>query len=170
MNPILYTIGHSNVQMEDLLKILMDTGIEVVIDVRSTPYSEYAPWFNRDSLGRILNSNNIIYIYMGDLLGGKPADKSCYRDALPDYDLIRKKDFYQQGIERLMKGVMKYPVAIMCSEEDPMKCHRRNLIGLDMHRRGVKIFHMRHNGALEENDFQREMLSSLQGSLFGNSG
>ena len=166
MGDILYTIGHSNVQADDLLKLLIDKGIKVLVDVRSIPHSEYTPWFDKDELARMLDSNNIMYLYMGDLLGGKPADKSCYRDGRPDYNLIREKNFYQKGIERLVNGIVKYPVAIMCSEEDPIKCHRRNLIGLDMYKKGVKIIHIRHNGALQEDDFKTEMLLSAQGSLF----
>lgn len=167
MNGTLYTIGHSNIQLDDFLKILMAAGIEVAVDVRSIPYSEYAPWFNRDKLESAISSKNIIYLYLGDLLGGKPKDEGCYTDGKPDYSLIRERDFYQKGIERLTNGVKKYRVAIICSEEEPFECHRRNLIGFDMYKNGVKIIHIRHNRVLQEDDFEKEMLSELQGSLFG---
>ncbi|MBM4141812.1 MAG: DUF488 domain-containing protein, partial [Nitrospira sp.] len=97
MDGTLYTIGHSNIQLDDFLKILMAAGIEVAVDVRSTPYSEYAPWFNRDKLESAISSKNIIYLYLGDLLGGKPKDEGCYTDGKPDYSLIRERDFYQKG-------------------------------------------------------------------------
>ena len=45
-----YTIGHSNHTMETFLNLLHGQQIEVLIDTRSSPFSRYAPQFNKDSL------------------------------------------------------------------------------------------------------------------------
>lgn len=162
----LYTIGHSNLNMDDLIGLLQHANIEVLVDVRSAPYSKYASQFNKEQLMRVVMANGIKYIFMGDLLGGRPDDKTCYINDQPNYDLIRKKAFYQKGLDRLMNGIARYRVAILCSEEDPFKCHRRNLIAKDLHAKGVEIFHIRSNGAIEKDDFCVEIKELLQGSLF----
>jgi uncharacterized protein (DUF488 family) len=163
----LYTIGHSNIPISDFISILNHFSIEVLVDVRSVPFSEYAHWFNREILSKTLSKEAIIYHYMGDILGGRPKDSSCYRQGKPDYGLIREKDFYKNGIERLIKGIRRYRIAVMCSEEDPKNCHRRNLIGLDLYKSGIRIIHIRHDLRLEEDNYEDEMLMESQGKLFG---
>lgn len=163
---ILHTIGHSNISVDAFVKLLYDAGIEVLVDVRSSPYSKYASQFNKEELMNFLTQKGIRYLYMGDSLGGRPLDKSCYIGENPDYDAIRQKDFYKIGLDRLIKGIAMYHVAIMCSEEDAMKCHRRNLIGIDIHKRGIQVIHIRGNGIMEEDDFLNNEIMAIQTALF----
>ncbi len=165
-NQILYTIGHSNVPVDVFLKQLHDAGIEVLVDVRSSPYSKYADQFNKEELKNVLNREGIRYLYMGDSLGGRPSDKSCYAGENPDYDAIRQKDFYKTGLDRLIKGIAMYRIAIMCSEEDAMKCHRRNLIGVDIYEKGIQVIHIRGTGVMEEDNFSDRKMAEAQGALF----
>lgn len=166
MNTALYTIGHSNIDIDSFIKLLIYAGINVLVDVRSSPYSRYALQFNKEALINALKSRGIKYIFMGDVLGGKPNDNSCYVDGRVDYELVRGKEYYQKGLDRLMKGIGSYRVAIMCSEEDPIKCHRRNLIARDIYKKGVKIFHIRNSGEIEHDEFCTEEESIIQESLF----
>jgi uncharacterized protein (DUF488 family) len=71
---------------------------------------------------------------MGDSLGGRPEDKSCYDEAgKVDYIKIKEKDFYKDGIDRLKTAYHKgVGVAIMCSESKPCECHRSKLIGMSL--------------------------------------
>ncbi len=160
----LYTIGHSNIDTDDLIKLLRQENIEVLVDVRSSPYSKYAAQFNKEHLIKVLEVSGIKYVFMGDLLGGRPDDKSCYINDKPNYDLIRQKDFYQRGLERLMKGIAQYRVAIMCSEEDPYKCHRTKLIAKDLHKMGVEILHIRGDGKTQKDECLKK--DAIQESLF----
>ncbi|GAB4535936.1 MAG: DUF488 domain-containing protein [Thermodesulfovibrionia bacterium] len=162
----LYTIGHSNIDADDFVCLLKKEGIEVLVDVRSHPYSKYASQFNKENIMKVLMANGIKYVFMGNTLGGRPNDKGCYIDGNPDYDLIRQKDFYQKGIKRLIEGIARYRIVIMCSEEDPMKCHRRNLIARDLHKNGFEILHIRGSGAIESDAFCVEDKEVLQKSLF----
>ncbi|MFN3396575.1 MAG: DUF488 family protein [Thermodesulfovibrionales bacterium] len=97
MNRILYTIGHSNMDIDSFIKLLVSANIEVLVDVRSAPYSKYASQFNRDQLMKVIMANGIKYIYLGDLLGGRPNDKSCYINDKPNYDLIRRQELGNFG-------------------------------------------------------------------------
>lgn len=76
------TIGHSNHDPRVFLDLLRQHGPQTLVDVRSAPYSRYAPHFNRGSLDALLNDASIRYIWAGDTLGGRPDDPACYRDGV----------------------------------------------------------------------------------------
>ena len=74
----LYSIGHSNTDVDVFLDLLGRHRIEVVADVRSSPFSRHAPHFNREQLKRALANRRVRYVYMGDELGGRPSDPVMY--------------------------------------------------------------------------------------------
>lgn len=149
-NTIIYTIGHSNVDFKEFLDLLEDKGIEVLVDVRSVPFSKYAPQFNRENMGKELKNGNIEYIFMGDVLGGKPEDTSCYVKNNVVYEKIMGKRGYWEGISKLIEIADRRKTAVMCSEENPEKCHRNLLITQTLLGRGLTVFHIRGNGDIEE--------------------
>jgi len=69
---IIYTIGHSNVTVQKLIELLKAYGIEVVMDVRSEPYSKYASHFNKREIEPELRKHGFEYCFYGEKLGGKP--------------------------------------------------------------------------------------------------
>jgi len=146
----IFTIGHSNVKAEVIVDLLKQHSIEVLIDVRSVPYSRFNPQFNRESLQRTLNNNGIQYAYAGHSLGGRPNDPTCYEGDQVQYSRIMDKPWYLQGIDQLLECAKDQRVALMCSEEDPKKCHRHNLIAQTLMERGVTVWHIRGDGRLEE--------------------
>ncbi|MBF0554519.1 MAG: DUF488 domain-containing protein [Nitrospirae bacterium] len=160
----IHTIGHSDIPTNDFVKLLRTAEIETLVDVRSSPYSRYAPQFNRENLIRALHKTPIRYLYMGGQLGGYPKDAPIYRGKHPDFDLLRRQGFYIEGINRLLEISATCKVAIMCSEEDPYTCHRRALIGFDLHERGVKVIHIREDCSMCEDDYKD--MSKIQLSLF----
>jgi uncharacterized protein (DUF488 family) len=154
-----YTIGHSIIPIEKFIALLQSAGIQTVIDVRSSPYSNYSPQFDRESLENSLKKNNFNYKFAGDYLGGRPKDPSCYKDGqireghadylhLVDYPTVMIKDFFITGIERLLMIAKVEKVAVMCSEEDPAKCHRHHLIGKYLVKRDVIVLHIRGDGMI----------------------
>lgn len=93
-NPI-YTIGHGNRKLNDFLDLLRKFNIEYLIDVRSKPYSKFNTQFNQNELKIFLENNGIRYVFMGDSIGGRPIDESCYNDeGKVDYERIKTKDFF----------------------------------------------------------------------------
>jgi uncharacterized protein (DUF488 family) len=108
---------------------------------------------------------------MGDNLGGLPADRSCYIEGKVNYDLIKEKDFFKQGLERLIKAYEKdINVAIMCSETKPEECHRSKLIGQELLKKNIVIKHI--TEVSKSKDQQTVMNELTQGKgtidLFGN--
>ncbi len=150
----IYTIGHSNHTKERFLDLLIAANIEVLIDVRSTPNSRWAAFANRDSLKEILESARIPYIFLGDMLGGRPSDSDSYdhQTGKADYQAIREKEYFRRGIKRILGGLKRYRVCIMCAEEDPTSCHRNLLVAESLRQAGVLVFHIRGDGRIQTDE------------------
>src|SRR5215475_103312 len=127
----LYTIGHGTRKIEDFLETLRSFSIQYLIDVRSQPYSKFSPQYNQSDLKFFLERHGITYVFMGESIGGRPSDPSCYdKDGKVDYEKVKTKEFFKRGIERLKIAYAKnIPTVIMCSEGKPSECHRSKLIG-----------------------------------------
>lgn len=149
----IYTVGHSNIELEGFLRLL--DGVELVVDVRSTPFSKYAPQFGMHNIRAKLDAAGIEYIFMedeniGNILGGQPRDDECYENGKIVYERVMERSWYQEGILRLVRLASRKNVAIMCSEEDPYKCHRHHLITQSLLNRGLTVFHIRGDRTLEK--------------------
>ena len=148
--PTLYTVGHSNHSEEKFLDLLRQHEIEVLVDVRSQPFSRYNPQFNDSNLKRALESAGIRYLFMGDQLGGRPEGEELLDDegrAL--YHRMAESPAFLTGIERLQRGIAEHRTAIMCSEEDPAVCHRHLLVTRVVCGRGIAVLHIRGDGRLD---------------------
>src|SRR5437879_3357353 len=143
----LFTIGHSNIGTEAFLDLLCRHGVEVLVDVRTAPYSRYCPQFNRPELQQAIEAAGLRYQFAGKALGGKPADERLRGDdGAPDYDKIAVSDLYQDGLSELLSLAAEHCVAIMCSEADPAHCHREKLIARSLRACGVEVAHILPDG------------------------
>lgn len=151
--PIIYTIGHSNHTLETFLGLLTEKGIQVIVDVRSDPASRVVPHFNRQFLENSARNAGFKYLYLGEELGGRPKGNEFYdADGYVLYNLIASTDAFKQGIFRLIEGIKKYRVTLLCGEENPRNCHRRLLIGRVLRDQGVAVEHIRGNGRVQSDD------------------
>lgn len=133
-NSYLYSIGHGQKTFEELAKELLSFDIEFLIDVRSNPFSKWAPQFNRGVIEGLLNGLPIRYAYMGDQIGGRPLNEDCYdEDGFFDYHKMALVPQFIAGLRRLIDADSKhFRVAVMCSESNPAECHRSKLIGREL--------------------------------------
>lgn len=167
ISPI-FTIGYGNRTIGEFIALLQQYGIQFLIDVRTSPYSRFKPEFGKEELEQALRPQNIRYVFMGQELGGRPADPDCYVDGKVDYDQIREKSFYQAGIGRIRTAWEKrLPVVLMCSELRPQECHRAKLIGETLVQLGLPVQHIDENGHLQSHEAILEELTGGQLSLFG---
>lgn len=159
--PTVHTIGHSDHDVEDLIALLASQGVEVLVDVRSQPYSRWVPQFNRESLEAAITGAGLRYVWQGDTLGGRPRDPALYDgdSARPDYARVRETADYQCGIDTLLALADASGVAIMCSEGDYRQCHRNLLITPTLLRRGVRVVHILPDGHTVEAEEEPEQLS-----------
>ena len=168
-NPI-HTIGHSNHPLERFLSLLERRCIEEVADVRTYPRSRYNPHFNRDALAEALAERGVRYVFLGAELGGRPADPACYDETgRVRYDFLAETAPFRDGMRRLIEEASGGRVAVMCSEKEPLKCHRTLLIahalttayGVD----GDGVGHILADGTLETHTETMGRLPSQQGEL-----
>jgi uncharacterized protein (DUF488 family) len=144
----LYSIGHSNVDIDEFLGLLMRHGIDTLVDTRSQPFSRYSPQFNQEALRKSLAGARMDYVYMGGELGGRPQGSHFYYgDGRVDYDRLAQAPFYLAAIERLIELGAGRRVAFMCSEADYHNCHRYKLITRTLVRRQIPVDHIVHGGA-----------------------
>jgi uncharacterized protein (DUF488 family) len=163
-SPRLFTIGHSNQEMSDLLGVLLRHEIKMVCDVRSRPGSFRFPQFNREPLMAQLANAKIIYQFFGDQFGGRPLDPRYYReDGLVDYAARRKAPDFEEGLDRLLGFVQKERIALMCAEEDPLHCHRFLLICPALVQRRAIPAHIRRGGVLESQSDAEDRLLQAHG-------
>ncbi len=149
----MYTIGHSVHDWETFLGLLTLHGVDVVVDTRSAPVSRRAAFANKRTMPALLEQEDISYVFLGDALGGKPSDDYLYgEDGKPDYRKMRSLESFQSGIEAVLELAAEHTIALMCSEEDPSKCHRHLLIEPAMLERGVGLMHIRGDGSVQHSD------------------
>jgi uncharacterized protein (DUF488 family) len=156
----LYSIGHSNVAVDRLIALIERHSIATLCDVRSAPYSRYNPQFNRETLAESLRAAGIAYRFMGDTLGGKPADSALRTEdgALPDYAKIAASPGFQRGLDQLIALGARAPTAFMCSEADYHSCHRHKLIAPALIERGVTVLHILPDGGLERGEIAPQQM------------
>lgn len=162
----LFTIGHSRHPIAAFLSLLERHAIELLVDVRSMPYSRFSPQFARAALERAVADAGRAYRFLGKELGGRPDDASFYdADGHMRYGLRARSPEFLAGIRALEAELAGRRVAILCSEENPEHCHRRLLVARVLGAHGVAIDHIRGDGRLEpEAAFART--AERQGSLF----
>lgn len=163
----LYTIGHSRHSLKHFLQLLQQHHIDTLVDVRSHPYSRWAPHFKREPLSSSLQDDGIGYVFLGRELGGRPEGEFYDESGHIDYGLRSKAPDFRAGIARLVEMATGERLAILCAEEDPSRCHRRLLVTPALVSHGVEVRHIRGDGREQT---ERELPSMLpQLSLFDES-
>ncbi len=162
----LYTIGYTSYTRDDFLQALKNHKIDVIADVRSSPYSSYYKEYNQDILKKTLKENSILYVFLGKELGARPSDKSVYKEGIVDFSLVKNLSIFQEGISRLEKGLKDYNIALLCAEKDPIQCHRTILVSSGLHPK-YSINHIWEKEKHEKNIFPVESHSELENRLIG---
>lgn len=141
----LWTIGHSNRSLDELLRLLVGAKIELLADVRRYPGSRTHPHFNREALEQSLREQQIEYRHLEDL-GGRRSTRladspnTAWRvDSFNRYADYMTTSQFAAGLDELMELAEERRTAIMCSEAVPWRCHRR-LIADAMIVRGWSVY------------------------------
>jgi len=143
----LFSIGHSNVELNAFIDLLRRYQIAAVVDTRSMPYSRYNQHFSRDPLQESLEEAGIDYVYLGKEIGGRPEDPALYfPSGKVDYKMVAQTPLYLAGMDRLLELASGRNVAFMCAEADYKSCHRYWLITRTLLDRGIEVRHILHSG------------------------
>ncbi|HXR16408.1 MAG TPA: DUF488 domain-containing protein [Terriglobales bacterium] len=162
MRETVFTIGHSTHPLHRFIALLKLHRITAVGDVRSKPYSRTNPQFNREDLKRQLREVGIAYVFLGDELGARSEDPSCYDRGRVQYDRLARTKLFRQGIERVQEGLKNYRLALMCAEKEPLECHRSLLVARHLSILGITVQHILADGRLESH---AELLARLMRQL-----
>jgi ParB/RepB/Spo0J family partition protein len=134
-----FTTHYSGKDVGTFAETLKANGVKTLIDIRDTPFSQFRPEFNKESLSKTLTGKGINYLHHPEL--GVPKEQ---RDKLAktgnwsglfgwyDNNVIPKLDSVLNS-----KSAPAKPVAFMCVEKDPQKCHRHR-IALELESKKMK--------------------------------
>lgn len=123
--------------------------MNVLADVRSHPYSRRLEQFNREQLAPALEAAGIRYVFLGEELGARRIEAECYEGDRAVYRRIAALPKFQEGLARLRRGIAQFRIALMCSEKDPLDCHRTILICREL-RDECQIMHVLADGTAED--------------------
>jgi uncharacterized protein (DUF488 family) len=147
---MIYTVGHSKHPIDRFIALLQRHEVDAIADVRSTPYSRFNPQFNREKLQATLVAAGIQYVFLGEELGARSKDPSCYaEDGRVSYAKLAATSSFRHGIDRLLTGMRAHRIAIMCAEREPLECHRTILVARELEKVGVPVTHILQDGSLE---------------------
>ncbi len=122
--------------------------IEAIADVRSEPYSRRFPHFSTGNLKPELEAAGIRYVFLGEELGARRKEKAGYAGDAVCFDRVAALPAFASGLARLREGTSRYRIALLCSEGDPLDCHRMVLVARHASR-FANIFHILADGSLE---------------------
>ena len=160
---ILYTIGHSNHTIDYFIALLKRHKINMVVDVRSVPYSRYCSQFNKNVISIALQAVNIQYMFLGRELGARPDDPTHYEGGCVDFKWIARRKEFKDGLQRLLTGIGKYYIVLMCAEKEPLECHRTILICRNLKEHKLCIKHILEDGKIEDHhDTERRLVKMLK--------
>ncbi len=141
-----FTVGHSTRPAVELVELLRAYGIRTLVDIRTVPRSRKNPQYNTDVLEGTLAEVGIRYVHL-PLLGGlrrarKDSPNAAWRNkSFRGYaDHMLTEDF-ARGLEELRALTPHGPLALMCAEAVPWRCHR-SLVSDALYARGVEVRHI----------------------------
>ena len=159
----LFTIGHSNIPAERFIALLRGAGVDAIADVRSIPASRFCPWFSAKNLAPLLAGANVVYVFFGEELGGRPRNPSLYCHGVADYEAMTQRPGFRADIDRLLAMARERCLCLMCSERDPLDCHRCLLVARALASRGVTVGHILHDGRIESHAVTERRLLEAAG-------
>lgn len=166
--PLIYTIGHSTHTLEYFVELLKEYAVTCVIDVRKYAASTYNPQYNEEPLKSFLKMNGIIYLHFSEAFGGRYNNPELLdEDGKVDFEKVRETEAFKNGVERLWQGIEKgYVIALMCSESEPIDCHRFSMISGALAKEGMAVRHILKDKSFKTNaELEGELLKKYAKKL-----
>lgn len=145
----IFTIGHGNAPFSEIARLLLLHGVTMLVDVRSTPFSRYAPDFRKSELVGLAATVGLGYRWMGDRLGGRPTDSDQPESTDSDWAVIKASAGFRSAVSDVVALNRVGPVALLCAEREPQHCHRSRVLAPVLEELGVEVFHIRPDGSAQ---------------------
>jgi uncharacterized protein (DUF488 family) len=160
--PPILTIGHSRHPLERFLSLLKTAQVTAIADVRSAPVSRFSPHFNKNALAASLAKQGIDYVFLGHALGGRPERPELYTQGRADYEKMAASPEFRAELARLIETAERHRLAAMCSEAEPLDCHRCLLVGRALAEAGVEVGHILGSGEIVGHAQEEDRLLQLE--------
>jgi len=147
-SPVIFTVGHSSLDKQALLRLLANRGVAGVADVRSVPASGRHPQFNRRRFQPLLEAAGYRYCWLGRELGGLRSGTT--------YEAHMKTPEFAAGLEALECFSREQPTTILCAERFHTDCHRRHIADA-LVRRGWRVVHLTGESRAEGHQLQEPL-------------
>ncbi|HWB71610.1 MAG TPA: DUF488 domain-containing protein [Egibacteraceae bacterium] len=150
----LYTVGHGTLEREAFAALLVQAGVDLVVDVRRYPGSRRHPWMNRPQLQRWLPEGGVGYRWE-EALGGRrrgvpdSPHVAIRNAAFRAYADHMHSDDWRGVLEEVLDEARHRTVAVMCSESVWWRCHRRLIADAATLLHDLKASHLMHDGRLD---------------------
>ena len=157
MKNTIFSVGHSNLTWDQFRSLIETPDIGVVLDVRSSPSSRLYH-FHKNELRYRLNSIGVSYLHLGDQLGGRLASGA------PDYETMAATAPFLDGIAQVLEIAGRCRPALLCSEHEPLECHRCLLVARHLvEHQGAHVVHIQRDGKIEPHEYTEDRLLSKWG-------
>lgn len=166
--PTIYTIGHSTHHLDYFLELLRVYGVNCVVDVRSVAASAYNPQYNQEPFKAFLKKNKITYLHFAEEFGARQTDPVLLdNEGRLDFDKVRKTWLFKNGLERIWQGVDKgFTIAVMCSESEPLDCHRFSMVSVGLVQDGFDVKHILKDKSIKTNsELENDLLKKFEKKL-----
>ncbi|WP_448575708.1 DUF488 domain-containing protein [Thermomicrobium sp.] len=150
----IFTVGHSNRSFPEFLELLRAHSVRFVADVRRFPPSRRHPQFDRDRLASALAEHGIAYWHCPALGGRRQPRPDSPNTAWSDpgfrgfADHMQTAEFAAALDELVDRAEQDGPLALVCAEALPWRCHR-SLIADALVARGYTVVHVLAAGRLQ---------------------
>lgn len=157
----IYTIGYTAFSINEFIAVIKHYGINCVIDVRSSPFSNYYIDFNKDVLKNTLKKQNILYRNYALEFGARQSNLVFYSNDIVDFDKYIQSEQFLNGVFKIKKGIeMGYTFVLMCAEKDPINCHRSIMLGKGFSNNNFTVKHIISKTELEsQKDIEERLLN-----------
>ena len=140
--------------IERFVELLKNGGVELLVDVRSMPYSRRHPQFGKERLAKSLEATGLSYVWEGAALGGKGGS----------YTEAAQRPAFTEALDRLIDRAKTTTVCLMCAEKEPLDCHRTVLVSRRLVERGAAIEHLLADGSTRPHaEIEEKLLAKKAG-------
>lgn len=165
MVDVVYTIGYSGFKFDEFISKIKEYKIDVIIDVRSSPYSQYFKEYNKENICKVLNELKDKKIYYRNYsleFGARQLElgENYYPKGYLDFEKFSTSENFLSGVKKLEDSMKQnYTFVLMCAEKDPFTCHRAILVSRAFFKKGYKIIHLMSGGKnLTQEDIEKQLL------------
>ncbi len=143
----IFSIGYGRRSEENFINTIQMLGVDTVVDIRSNPNSKIVPHFNEDRIYPHLKDIGVEYLCAGERLGARFSDDLRDSTGRVDWERVMIDESYKDSIKALTNLAQEGKlVAVVCSEGNPLTCHRFGLVSRSLADSGMEVKHVLTNG------------------------